>query len=543
MKMFRERAYILVSSLILLSAGCNTKFLDPGQIGRFRPVPAVNVILDTLGVAEETPSTWEKSEDPKPIDSMVYEKDYTFGPGDVVRISVFELFEPGILFEKDYVVTETGKISIPQVGVVDAMGLTEAQLEDEIKTSLSPHILKDPSVTVTLINSQQRIFSILGNGVPRPGRYPIPRYDYRLMDAIADGQVATQYNVSYIFVTRQITGKEQVEGPAIEEPNKTQELKIPNEQEMMEIIAPHASSNQWKRPNRAMVITSAEMATEKELSDVALPMGLEIPGNKEQQAAVSSIKNTDKDANVSQIGSQLPGREPTEKSGQGDAGRIEWIFKEGKWVPVEVGGPGFETEVVEKKGKVEESSKKGKLLTEKVPENFDWEQTGTGGIQTRVIKIPTDKLSGGDPRYNIVIKPGDSIQVPLDMYGEFCIMGNVNFQGFIPLTGREMTLKMAVAAAGGLGPLAWPKRCEVTRRIGKKKEEIVMIDLDKIASGEQPDFFIKNLDLINVGTHPTSRFRAVLRDAFRATYGFGFIYDRNFADRDFGTGRPFDIFD
>jgi len=61
----------------------------------------------------------------------------------------------------------------------------------------------------------------------------------------------------------------------------------------------------------------------------------------------------------------------------------------------------------------------------------------------------------------------------------------------------------------------------------------VMVDLDKIASGEQPDFFIKPNDLINVGTHATAMWRAILRNAFRATYGFGFVYDRNFADRDY----------
>ena len=178
----------------------------------------------------------------------------------------------------------------------------------------------------------------------------------------------------------------------------------------------------------------------------------------------------------------------------------------------------------------------------KAPAATGWDQIGSGGTQRRIIRIPADKLLGGDPRYNIVIRPGDTIHVPVDIIGEFCIMGNVNSQGFINITGRPMTLKMAIAAAGGLGPLAWPKNCEVVRRIGKKREEIVLVNLDKIASGEQPDFFIKPNDLINVGTHPTARWRAVLRNAFRATYGFGMVYDRNFADRDFGTGRPFDAF-
>ena len=90
----------------------------------------------------------------------------------------------------------------------------------------------------------------------------------------------------------------------------------------------------------------------------------------------------------------------------------------------------------------------------------------------------------------------------------------------------------------GLDPNQIVEIRELIRRIGENREEIVMVDLAKIANGSQPDFFIKPNDMINIGTHGTSRWMAVLRNAFRATYGFGFIYDRNFADRDFGTSRP-----
>ena len=202
-------------------------------------------------------------------------------------------------------------------------------------------------------------------------------------------------------------------------------------------------------------------------------------------------------------------------------GRIEWVFQNGKWVPMQVGRPIVARPVI----RMEPGQGPTGFETEVPAGGMDW---GVGA-RTRLIKIPADRLLAGDARYNIVIKPGDSIYVPVDVIGEFCVMGNVVRQGYIPITGRPLTLKMAVAAAGGLGPLAYPKHCEVTRRIGKKKEETVMVDLDKIASGEQPDFFIKPNDLINVGTHSTSRWRAVLRNAFRASYGFGFVYDRNFA--------------
>ncbi len=49
-------------------------------------------------------------------------------------------------YVNDYVVTETGRISIPDVVLVRAAGLTEAQLEQEISDILSPSIIKIPSV-------------------------------------------------------------------------------------------------------------------------------------------------------------------------------------------------------------------------------------------------------------------------------------------------------------------------------------------------------------------------------------------------------------
>jgi polysaccharide export outer membrane protein len=540
------RVVVIVSVLSILSiylAGCGNKFFDPTQVGRFRPVPAVNVILDSLGVAEETPSVWKGAEEPKPIDVMAYETDYVFGPGDTVRISIFELLQEGVLFTNDYAVTETGKISIPEVGVVEAAGLTESQLEDEIKQILSPSVLKEPSVVVTLVGSQRRTFSIWGDGVSRPDRYAIPRYDFRLTDAIATAGGIRQFNVSYVYVSRPVTGKEVITEPldtGVVEPEKPEgpikpeeELIKPQndvnepEKEMLEIIAPRAKQQQFPlSQSQGLVIASAEMITDKELAEAALPEGFE---------PLTDDEGTPVDVGGVRESSAGPaGREAVDAPiNKGEEGRIEWIFQDGRWVPIQVGRPKpAEPEVKVKPEKAAEP------LRGKVPEEFGWEEIGTGGVQTRVIEIPADKLRGGDPRYNVVIRAGDSIHVPVDITGEYFIYGNTNYQGVVPMDGRPVTLKMAVAAAGGLGPLAWPRRCEVTRRIGKNKEETVMVDLDKIASGEQPDFFIKPLDLINVGTHPTARWRAVLRNSFRATYGFGFIYDRNFADRDYYTRRP-----
>jgi protein involved in polysaccharide export with SLBB domain len=385
--------------------------------------------------------------------------------------------------------------------------------------------------------------------VSTPGRYGIPRYDFRLLDALATAGSARQFNVSYIYIARRVTGQEQpgdqlaLETPMDLKPveagqrmdvNST-EKKVDSSgdvinEEMLEVIEPTFSSAGSDR----LVITSAEMVTREQLEILALP-------------------ETVGDSNgISDTQYRVSGTMPEIQQQQE---RVEWVFQNGKWIPVKAGEPIAvepqkqidlkpEFKPVPEKHALPEPERKEKAETAKpeikpLPEHYGWEDIQSAGVQGRVIRVPKDKLYGGDPRYNIVIKPQDTITVQLDVVGEFYVLGNVNNQGVINLTGRPMTLKMAIAAAGGLGPLAWPKKCEVIRRIGEKKEEIVMVDLEKIANGMQPDFFIKPNDIINVGTHGISRWLVALRNAFRATYGFGFIYDRNFSDRHLDLSDPF----
>jgi polysaccharide export outer membrane protein len=467
----------------------------------------VNVILDSLEVGEEEPSVYSGAEEPKPADLIAFEEDYTIGTGDVVRIAIYELLQQNQTDVRDYVVTESGKISIPEAGSVQAGGLTEKQLETEIKQILTPAILKQPSVTVALQTSEKKIFTVNGDGVNRPGRYPIPRSGFRLTDALATAGSVGQFNVTYVYVTRQITGKEST-------PEASPQSKAPGQARATAV---------------RHVVTAADMVTEQELRSLAAPEGVAGGAAGQKDNTLASPE-----ANVAATNAT-------------EGGRIEWVFKDGRWVPVQTGekaeSPKPEIEPAEKKATVQETPAEKpapETPAAEAPPSFGWEQVGGAGAQTRLIKIPVKKLMSGDPKYDIVIKSSDKITVPLDIVGEFCIYGNVNQVGFVPLTGRPITLTGAVAAAGGLGPLAWPENVEVRRRVDENHEAIVMVNLKKIAEGTQPDFFIKPHDSINIGTHPSARWLAVLRNAFRATYGMGFIYDRNFADRD--VQRPINIF-
>jgi len=154
---------------------------------------------------------------------------------------------------------------------------------------------------------------------------------------------------------------------------------------------------------------------------------------------------------------------------------------------------------------------------------------GAGQLK-RIIRFDVRALQAGDPTQNIVLRDGDVVTIPAPPLGDFYLAGEVARPGVYSLTGRKITLLQAVAAAGGLSAVAVPWRTEVIRRISETEEEIIYIDISKIARGEVPDFYLQPEDLIRVGTDEGAIFNAVLRNAFRATYGLGAVYDMNFAD-------------
>lgn len=154
---------------------------------------------------------------------------------------------------------------------------------------------------------------------------------------------------------------------------------------------------------------------------------------------------------------------------------------------------------------------------------------GMGQLR-RIIRFDVRALQAGDPTQNVVLRDGDVVTIPLPLMGDFYMAGEVARPGVYSLTGRKITLLQAVAAAGGLTAVAVPWRTEVVRRISETEEEIIYVDISLVARGEVPDFYILPEDLIRVGTDQGAIYNAVNRNAYRATYGLGAVYDTNFAD-------------
>ena len=90
---------------------------------------------------------------------------YTLGSGDEVRVSVYEEEDLSGEFE----VNGEGQLSLPLIGSVHAGGKTLHQLEDDIEAKLRDGFLKEPRVSVEVLN--YRPFYILGE-VNEPGSYP-----------------------------------------------------------------------------------------------------------------------------------------------------------------------------------------------------------------------------------------------------------------------------------------------------------------------------------------------------------------------------------
>ncbi len=146
-----------------------------------------------------------------------------------------------------------------------------------------------------------------------------------------------------------------------------------------------------------------------------------------------------------------------------------------------------------------------------------------------VLRVPVQELLSGQLKFNIVVRPGDTIVMNADVGGVYYVGGYAAVTGTYQLSPQNpVTLKRAIISARGLSPVAIPSRTQLIRKMGDQ-DVFVRVDLKKIFSGEAPDLYVKPGDMIMVGTNFPAPFLAALRNGFRVSYGFGFLYDRNFA--------------
>ncbi|WP_298190273.1 polysaccharide biosynthesis/export family protein [Novosphingobium sp.] len=122
-----------------------------------------------------------------PIDKAVTPAEYLIAPGDIISLSVFG--EPDLNIEK-LPVDDAGFIQVPLVGAVKISTLTPAQASTLIATKLGARFLRNPDVTLNVIEQTGQIVTVEGQ-VMKAGAYPVDNQT-TLLGAIALAQSPTR---------------------------------------------------------------------------------------------------------------------------------------------------------------------------------------------------------------------------------------------------------------------------------------------------------------------------------------------------------------
>ena len=129
-------------------------------------------------------------------------KPYLLGPGDIVKITVFQ----NVDMMTETRIADNGDITFPLVGAVNVGGLTASQAEQKIANALKSggYVLR-PQVNLTVTQFRSRQVSVLGY-VNRPGRYSLEDQNLRLADVLSLAGGVTQIGGDTVIITRASKG-------------------------------------------------------------------------------------------------------------------------------------------------------------------------------------------------------------------------------------------------------------------------------------------------------------------------------------------------
>lgn len=478
----------------VLLPGCHwDSFMDPSNLGRWEETPAVVPILEFLAPIETDGGALVEFTEVTVEDLQVQAESYNISPADEIRMEVYDVVIQGQVERYDRIVDQNGYIEVPQLGRIFVSGLTEEDAADLLKRRFSQFVA-DPLVSVVILARRAQSYNLQG-AIGAPGRYSIPSADYRLLEALIAGGGIDPNVINFVHVIRQVrlsdelapSGSESPRAPR-RDPMRTPLTEPRGGEDLLDIIDDLTGEGRPPMPGV--------------MSGGAVGMAMSQPAGNQPDPMVDLIEEESRPA--------VPSPTPTAARATG-GGR--WMFLNGEWVR---GMPREPQPPV--RGRGAPATAERALVTQ------------------RVIRVPVAPLIAGDARYNIVIRPGDVISIPPPEQGNIYLGGQIARPGVysLPVLGR-LTLTRAITAAGGLGGLAIPERVDLTRMVGPDRQATIMLDLRAIAEGTQPDVFLKPDDHVNVGTNFWALPLAVIRSGFRASYGFGFLLDRNFGNDVFGA--------
>jgi polysaccharide biosynthesis/export protein len=129
--------------------------------------------------------------------------DYPLGPGDLIRIQVFQ--NPDLTIETR--VTESGAVTYPLIGAVQIGGLTLDAAEKQIaKQLMDGGFVRQPQVNIALLANRGNQVAVLGQ-VNRPGRFPLDNLTMRLTEVLATAGGIAPTGADSVIVVGSRNGK------------------------------------------------------------------------------------------------------------------------------------------------------------------------------------------------------------------------------------------------------------------------------------------------------------------------------------------------
>jgi polysaccharide biosynthesis/export protein len=137
------------------------------------------------------------------------ETEYILGPGDQIRISVFNVPE----YSGEFLVLVNGVLSVPIIGEIKADGLTVTELTQVLTERYAPYV-KRPIITVSLISPRPLRIAVVGE-VNRPGTYTINSGAGQAFPTLTDlikqaGGLTTVAEVRTVQLRRFFQGQQQI---------------------------------------------------------------------------------------------------------------------------------------------------------------------------------------------------------------------------------------------------------------------------------------------------------------------------------------------
>jgi polysaccharide export outer membrane protein len=130
--------------------------------------------------------------------------DYALGPGDIVKITVFQ--NPDLTIETR--VSEAGTLTFPLIGAVAVGGRSTSQVEAMITDRLREGgFVNRPQVNVNVLQFKSIQVSVLGQ-VNRPGKYPLEQTQNRLTEVLALAGGVTALGGDVVTLITNENGKE-----------------------------------------------------------------------------------------------------------------------------------------------------------------------------------------------------------------------------------------------------------------------------------------------------------------------------------------------